>query len=148
MATLIAAAMAAAAGPVPITTLTARLEVIDGTRCPRWHCDSVGLRALVTYGGPGTLYLPEAGVGPRSIDRHDGFSRPARGGEAVDERAAVQAGVGDILFLGGHLRAGRGGRAWPPYPAAVHRSPPVPAGVTRLVLTVDDAVPACGCEAC
>lgn len=105
------------------------------------------MRALCTYCGPGTLYLPEAAVGRRVIDRHDGFSRPAHGGEAVDASRAVATSPGDVLFLGGHLRTGGESR---PYPAAVHQSPPVPDGVVRLVLTVDDVVPPLcgGCEAC
>ena len=43
---------------------------------------------------------------------------------------------------------GRGRGGGPPYPATVHQSPPVPAGVVRLVLTVDGAVPTCPCDAC
>jgi hypothetical protein len=39
------------------STLTAKLELIEGTSCPRWHTDTVGLRALVTYAGAGTEYL-------------------------------------------------------------------------------------------
>lgn len=149
-AALIASSMAAVPSPTARPpTLTARLELITAVRCPLWHCDSVGLRALVTYAGPGTRFIgSEPAVGPREVDAHDGFARPARGGAAVDERAADAAGPGDVLFLGGHLRAGGRAGGGPPYPAAVHQSPPVPAGVVRLVLTVDDAVPTCPCDAC
>jgi len=148
-ARLISASMAgmprAPAQPPP--ALTARLELITAVQCPRWHCDSVGLRAILTYSGPGTRFVPsEAGVGPRQVDADDGFARPAKGGSLVDGARAVEAAPGDALFLGGHLRAGAA--ASPPYPAAVHQSPPVPPGVTRLVLTVDDAVSACPCDAC
>ena len=138
---------------VPASTsprLTARLELITAVRCPRWHCDSVGLRALVTYSGPGTRFLDdETAVGEREVDAFDGCARPVRGGAGVDEGAAKEAAPGDVLFLGGHLRAGgSAGAAALPYPAAVHQSPPVPEGVVRLVLTVDDAVPACPCDDC
>ena len=35
----------------------ARLEVIDGPGCWRWHADAVPLRLLCTYHGPGTEVL-------------------------------------------------------------------------------------------
>jgi len=152
-AATIASSMAAVSpGGVPPPALAARLELVSATRCPRWHCDSVGLRALVTYGGPGTpatRYAPEPAVGARVVDRTDGCSRPAAGGDRVDASRAVEAAPGDIILLGGHLRGGGSGAG--PYLAAVHQSPNVPPGVVRLLLTIDDAAPpvACGgCEAC
>ncbi len=37
--------------------LRAKLEVITRQSCPRWHADTLGVRALVTYQGPGTLFV-------------------------------------------------------------------------------------------
>lgn len=34
-----------------------KLELVGDTRCPRFHADTVGLRSLVTYSGPGTWYI-------------------------------------------------------------------------------------------
>lgn len=45
---------AAAAG---YERVRARLEVLGGTPCPRYHADHVAVRMLVTYAGPGTWYV-------------------------------------------------------------------------------------------
>lgn len=36
----------------------AKLEVLAGTPCPRWHADHVTARLLCTYTGPGTWFVP------------------------------------------------------------------------------------------
>jgi hypothetical protein len=57
-----------------VSALRARLEVITKQSCPRWHADSVGARCLVTYTGPGTLFVPNRCVAGRGIagGRRDG----------------------------------------------------------------------------
>lgn len=35
----------------------AKLEVIIKQSCPRFHADTVGIRLLCTYAGPGTWYI-------------------------------------------------------------------------------------------
>lgn len=37
-----------------------RLEATDRQTCPKWHTDSVGLRLMTTYAGPGTEWLDGA----------------------------------------------------------------------------------------
>ncbi|EFJ44539.1 hypothetical protein VOLCADRAFT_95268 [Volvox carteri f. nagariensis] len=37
--------------------VSAKLEVLGSTPCPRFHADHVGIRLLVTYYGPGTVYV-------------------------------------------------------------------------------------------
>ena len=65
---------------------------------------------------------------------------------SVREQHALQAGGGDLLLLKGHAFSGNYGLG------AVHKSPEVPGGARRLLLTVDDVVAgqdgaaeACGC---
>ena len=43
--------------------VSARLEVLAGTPCPRWHADHVGVRCLVTYLGPGTQVVENRWAG-------------------------------------------------------------------------------------
>ncbi len=45
------------------TQVSAKLEVLGATPCPRFHADHVGVRLLVTYLGPGTLYVENRWVG-------------------------------------------------------------------------------------
>jgi hypothetical protein len=35
----------------------AKLQVIRQQSCPNWHADTVGMRMLATYAGPGTWYI-------------------------------------------------------------------------------------------
>lgn len=35
----------------------AKLQVIQQQSCPKWHADTVGVRMLCTYAGPGTWYI-------------------------------------------------------------------------------------------
>lgn len=42
-----------------------RLEATDRQTCPKWHTDSVGLRLMTTYAGPGTEWL-DGGVTHRA----------------------------------------------------------------------------------
>jgi Protein of unknown function (DUF1826) len=104
-----------------VRTAAVKLQCVHGTACPRVHVDHVRVRALCTYLGPGTVFLPsEAAV--------------VRGDEVVAYAAAsaVATGAGDVLYLKG-VEEGGG-------PAAAHRSPEWQGA--RLVLTIDTAVDA------
>jgi hypothetical protein len=35
----------------------AKLECVTKQSCPQWHADTVGVRMLCTYAGPGTWYI-------------------------------------------------------------------------------------------
>jgi hypothetical protein len=35
----------------------AKLQIIEQQSCPNWHADTVGMRLLCTYAGPGTWYI-------------------------------------------------------------------------------------------
>jgi hypothetical protein len=35
----------------------AKLECVAKQSCPQWHADTVGVRMLCTYAGPGTWYI-------------------------------------------------------------------------------------------
>ena len=97
-----------------VKPLRAKLEVVPAQSCPRWHADSVGARALVTYDGRGTLFAANrfakrrwvaVGGGGSGEDGEEG-GEGGGGGPAlvaavagVDEAGAREAGAGDILVL-------------------------------------------------
>ncbi|GLC36319.1 hypothetical protein PLESTB_000774400 [Pleodorina starrii] len=122
--------------------VSAKLEVLGGTPCPRFHADHVGVRLLVSYYGQGTVYVENRHARRMWLWGGDGGVAVA----AADAAAARQAGPGDLLFLKGHAAPGNYGMG------AVHRSPdlnldpdpdigeslqPPP---LRLLLTIDDVV--------
>lgn len=90
---------------------------IEGTMCPSWHVDRVPLRLLCTYGGPGTEWLENQGVGC------DELALPGSGKLAYQRAAA-----GEIVLLKGALWQGNEGLG------AIHRSPAVPPGTGRRTL--------------
>ena len=96
-----------------------KLQCVHGTACPRVHVDHVRVRALCTYLGPGTQFVPSEACAVRSDEVL-----------AYAQKRALSAEAGDLVFLKG-VEDGMG-------PAAAHRSP-VYAGA-RLLLTVDTAV--------
>ena len=101
-----------------------RLRVLEGTMCPKWHVDRLRVRLICTYVGPGTEWLEVVdGVERSPSPRILGLSQTL----APDHR--LSAGwVG--LFKG--VSASTDG-----HDAAIHRSPGVPEGGARLLLTLE-----------
>jgi len=95
----------------------ARLEIIDGPGCWRWHVDAVPLRLLCTYHGPGTEVL----------DRLSG-AEAARGLPSTTRGLPLPTGAVAVLKGEGHP-SGRGR-------GCIHRSPQN-AG-PRLLLCLDE----------
>jgi len=85
-----------------------RLRVLDGAMCPRFHVDHVPLRLICTYAGPGSEWLAT----PDALQ----VNRLARG---------------DVALLKGEKWLGNEGAG------LVHRSPQLPEGQRRLMLTLD-----------
>lgn len=108
-----------------------RLVTLTRRMCPRFHVDRVGLRVTCAYQGPGTEWLDAADVDRRWL------GRPLPGGFAGGDPAARPgarphgAATGDVLFMKGELGVTAG------VLPAVHRSPDLPAGTPRVVLTLD-----------
>ncbi|WP_070884780.1 DUF1826 domain-containing protein [Pseudomonas sp. D1-3] len=100
-----------------------RLRALDGAMCPRFHVDHVPLRLITSYAGPGSQWLREGAL-----------SRQHLGGPQAqpDEQAVVeQIGCGHVALVKGERWIGNEGRG------LVHRSPALPAGERRLLLTLD-----------
>ena len=100
-----------------------RLRVLDGAMCPRFHVDHVPLRLITSYAGPGSQWLAEGDL-PRQL---------LGGEEALPREGAVieQIGCGHVALVKGERWVGNEGRG------LIHRSPALPAGERRLLLTLD-----------
>lgn len=100
-----------------------RLRALDGAMCPRFHVDRVPLRLITSYAGPGSQWLREGAV-----------SRQHLGGPQLlptEDAVVEQIGCGHVALLKGEHWIGNEGRG------LVHRSPALPAGERRLLLTLD-----------
>lgn len=108
-----------------------RLEALNGTMCPRFHVDRTGIRLICTYCGRGTEWINDQWVdrdklGPGSLGLADDVSG------LFDKRTRIEAAEAFeiVLFKGarwqGNERKG-----------AIHRSPAVPAGASRVLLVMD-----------
>lgn len=110
-----------------------RLEELSSQMCPRFHVDRVPIRVVCSYRGPGTEWLPASGVNAAALGRPlpgalvDGD--PAR----FPTAPVLRAEACDVVLLKGELWPDRDVATLP----AVHRSPALAAGESRLVLTLD-----------
>lgn len=102
-----------------------RLRVLDGAMCPRFHVDRVPLRLITSYAGPGSQWLREGAVARQPLGGAQAFA-----GEGA-AAAVEQIACGHVALLKGERWIGNEGRG------LVHRSPALPAGERRLLLTLD-----------
>jgi len=108
-----------------------RLEVLDKAMCPRFHVDRTGIRLVCTYHGQGTEWINDEWVDHNKLELSSlGFADRASG--LFDERTRVEATAPfDITLLKGSLWQGNAQRG------AIHRSPAVAAGQSRVLLVMD-----------
>ena len=95
-----------------------RLEKATDRTCPRFHVDSVTMRLLCTYCGPGTEWA----------DPNTAYS--VNFGEPFDEMLIHQVPPEAIVIYGGANASAGLCPLW-------HRSPAVAGGETRLLLCID-----------
>uniref|UniRef100_A0A7S1K3D0 Uncharacterized protein n=1 Tax=Vitrella brassicaformis TaxID=1169539 RepID=A0A7S1K3D0_9ALVE len=113
----------------------------DHTMCPRWHCDQVFLRLLLTYQGPGTQWAltshtrtPTAAAPRFSVAQWLGSSKTTQTAAAMQPSvdAPQQSDPFDVLVLKGDwfrdVGSGSGGEGEKVRfaNAALHRSPEFP----------------------
>ncbi|MCB9764789.1 MAG: DUF1826 domain-containing protein [Alphaproteobacteria bacterium] len=108
-----------------------RLTATDRPTCPAFHVDRVDVRLITTWAGAGTEFLAEADVDRRWL----GY---AGRGESLGETGLIRPGARPrqlppqaVGLFKGERWPGNEGRG------VVHRSPPVPAGSRRVLLTLD-----------
>ncbi len=108
-----------------------RLATLNRAMCPRFHVDRVPCRLVTTYQGVATEWLPH-----QSVDRSKlgpGWNGQSDFGSGLyqQEGDVRQLGLGDVALLKGELWEGNEDAG------LVHRSPAVPTGENRLLLTLD-----------
>ncbi|ALM53642.1 DUF1826 domain-containing protein [Halomonas huangheensis] len=106
-----------------------RLRLLDAAMCPRFHCDNLPVRLVTTYVGPGSEWLPEAGI------NRAGLGAPSSDKPEVlrDPQAIQQLQSGDLALLKGSGWIGNEASG------LVHRSPALVSGQKRLLVTMDPA---------
>ncbi|MDK9736519.1 DUF1826 domain-containing protein [Vibrio sp. D404a] len=108
-----------------------RLATLNRAMCPRFHVDRVPCRLVTTFHGTATQWLPNH-VLDRSKLGHGSNGQPDHAsGLYQDESNIQQLGCGDVALLKGGAWIGN------EETALVHRSPMVPEGENRLLLTLD-----------
>lgn len=90
-----------------VTESSLRVELVEKTTCPKFHCDNVRVRLVTTYHGPATEYI--RADGPDDVSR---------------------AATGSLVFLKGHGHPTYADRT-------LHRSPEVAPGERRLCVVLD-----------
>lgn len=100
-----------------------RLRVLDTAMCPRFHVDHVPVRLITTYAGIGSQWLEEGAMDRRQLSQPEA--------EPVDDALIQQMGSGSVALLKGEKWHGNEGSG------LIHRSPPLPSGERRLILTLD-----------
>lgn len=108
-----------------------RIQVLDKPMCPRFHVDRVPCRLAATFAGPGTEWLTHEQVdrdflGIRHPEEEELEGRLYQQGTQIQQLQA-----GEVGLLKGSLWEGNEERG------LVHRSPGVPSGQKRLLLTLD-----------
>ena len=100
-----------------------RLRVLDKAMCPRFHVDHVPVRLITSYAGLGSEWLAEGVMARRRLG--DPTAEPTA--TALIQRAEA----GHVLLAKGEKWIGNEGAG------LIHRSPQLPTGERRLLLTLD-----------
>lgn len=101
-----------------------RLATLDRAMCPRFHVDKVPCRLITTYHGVATEWLPHEIVDRSTLG-------PGGSGEPAKQADIERLECGHVALLKGELWTGNEDAG------LVHRSPAVPDGENRLLLTLD-----------
>lgn len=108
-----------------------RLTAQDRAMCPRFHVDRVPCRLVTTYCGIGTQWLAHHLVDRSKLGAGNQGKPDEQSGLFEKTSDIQQLNQGDVVLLKGAL--------WHDNEDAglVHRSPRVPCGARRLLLTLD-----------
>ena len=108
-----------------------RLAALNRAMCPRFHVDRVPCRLITTYQGVATEWLPHQVVDRSKLGLGSNGQSDLDSGLFRHQRDIQQLNCGDVALLKGELWEGNENAG------LVHRSPAVPAGKSRLLLTLD-----------
>lgn len=108
-----------------------RLNTLNKAMCPKFHCDKIPCRLVTTYTGPATQWLFNESVN-RSVLGVNSKQMPDNlVGVYSHEQDIQHLNQGDVALLKGENWHGNKGSG------LVHRSPSVPKGEKRVILTLD-----------
>ena len=108
-----------------------RLAALNRAMCPRFHVDRVPCRLITTYQGVATEWLPHQVVDRSKLGLGSNGQSDLDSGLFRHQGDIQQLNCGDVALLKGELWEGNENAG------LVHRSPAVPAGKSRLLLTLD-----------
>ena len=108
-----------------------RLAALNRAMCPRFHVDRVPCRLITTYQGVATEWLPHQVVDRSKLGLGSNGQSDLDSGLFRHQRDIQQLNCGDVALLKGELWEGNENAG------LVHRSPTVPTGESRLLLTLD-----------
>ena len=108
-----------------------RLTAEDRAMCPRFHFDRVPCRLVTTYRGIGTQWLAHHLVDRSKLGAGNQGKPDEHSGLFEKETDIQQLSQGDVALLKGALWHGNEDAG------LVHRSPRLPYGTHRLLLTLD-----------
>jgi len=108
-----------------------RFTTLDRPMCPRFHVDRLGCRLITTYAGVATEWLPQARVRRDRLGIVSAGIADHESGVYRCEADIQRLRKGDVALLKGEGWEGNEGRG------LVHRSPGVPEGEKRVLLTLD-----------
>jgi|TARA_B110001452_G_scaffold165437_1_gene138100 hypothetical protein len=108
-----------------------RLATLDRAMCPRFHFDKIPCRLVTTFQGIATEWLPHQVVNREKLGVGNNGKPDSTSGVYKSTHDIQRISSGDIALLKGELWQGNEGAG------LVHRSPEVPAGQRRLLLTLD-----------
>jgi hypothetical protein len=112
-------------------TVGLRITPLIAAMCPRFHVDKIACRLVVTYGGPGTEWLPEGNLDRKSLGLGAKGKTDKESGIFCEQQHIQQLGNQEVALLKGSAWEGN------EHYALAHRSPSLDSGQTRLLLTID-----------
>ncbi|RVU32900.1 DUF1826 domain-containing protein [Neptunomonas marina] len=110
-----------------------RVQVLDRAMCPRFHTDKLGCRLVSTYVGAGTEWLSDSVIDRSKLGKGNAGLSDTESGLIQRGATVEQVNAGDVVLLKGDGWFDNDGRG------AVHRSPAVGVGESRMVVTLDFA---------
>ncbi|MEL7537021.1 MAG: DUF1826 domain-containing protein [Pseudomonadota bacterium] len=108
-----------------------RLATLDRAMCPKFHVDRVPCRLITTYQGPATEWLPHHVVNRSKLGPGSNGQPDHKSGLFQHPQDVQTLTCGDVALLKGELWVGNANAG------LVHRSPKVPDGENRLLLSLD-----------
>lgn len=108
-----------------------RLASLDRAMCPKFHVDKLPCRLITTFQSVATEWLPHESVDRSKLGSGSNGKSDNESGIFSNSKDIQRLTAGDVALLKGEL--------WENNENAglVHRSPAVPEGQRRLVLTLD-----------